>query len=302
MSFNDPLEYGGGRNQFWLRIHENDESVSLTVNAMTKNLINYFYPEIVQCNSRGWKPTRNQNGNYNLWIRDSDMDWYVYEQLKKWAEKNQKRIWLSTNKNTRLFFGGGELDYCVAYDWNYDVKTRGDAAIKNQIRTAVGEAEYQMKYQNPSKLKKEMFSNLLKRSIMECVECLPYEMDDFIVTAIPAVELGQHKPAWRLAEYVSHEMKIPMIPLTIRDKPSMKSESFENRVRIWQSILRNQCMFPVHEDVKKAVHGRNILIIDDLYQSGASVWCLAEFLKNDLNANIVVAATVVKSLRDGDNS
>lgn len=46
---------------------------------------------------------------------------------------------------------------------------------------------------------------------------------------------------------------------------------------------------------------RIAFVIDDLYQSGASIWCFAEYLKECCDARTVIAITPVKALKDGGN-
>ena len=46
---------------------------------------------------------------------------------------------------------------------------------------------------------------------------------------------------------------------------------------------------------------KDVIIIDDLYQSGVSMWSYAKFLKS-LGAKRVMGISAVKSLRDSDNT
>jgi phosphoribosylpyrophosphate synthetase len=48
------------------------------------------------------------------------------------------------------------------------------------------------------------------------------------------------------------------------------------------------------------VKKKTVLIVDDLYQSGTSIWAYAEYLKF-LGASKVFAIVSVKSLKDSDN-
>lgn len=47
--------------------------------------------------------------------------------------------------------------------------------------------------------------------------------------------------------------------------------------------------------------GKNIVIVDDLYQSGVTMWQYARYLKSQ-GANQVWGLVCVKSLRDSDNT
>ena len=48
------------------------------------------------------------------------------------------------------------------------------------------------------------------------------------------------------------------------------------------------------------VSGKTIVVVDDLFQSGASMWCYSEYLKR-MGAKHVLGLVCVKSLRDTDN-
>ena len=78
----------------------------------------------------------------------------------------------------------------------------------------------------------------------------------------------------------------------------MKELPLNEKVRVWREIYaeRGSVLMPY------GIQNTNVLIIDDLYQSGTSIWCLAETLKLQYRARTVLGATVVKSLRDGDNT
>lgn len=90
----------------------------------------------------------------------------------------------------------------------------------------------------------------------------------------------------------------PFIKATLKsEKPQMKEQTVEDKVRIWRKIFCNEDMLDFSDDIL----GANILIIDDLYQSGASIWCFAEYLKECCDARTVIAITPVKALKDGGN-
>ena len=58
----------------------------------------------------------------------------------------------------------------------------------------------------------------------------------------------------------------------------MKEQTIEDKIRIWRHIFTDGDMLEFSSNIR----GTNILIIDDLYQSGASIWCFAEYLKRML--------------------
>lgn len=289
------IDYTRDRSLFWLKIYEEDGSTRLYANNTVKRLMDYFFPQLIDCSPTGWKPSANYPNIYNLWIPDNCMDLQMFDEFNIWAAKAHQHIWLGTNSYTNAYFNGSELDYCIAADWNFVFGT--------DKRTPVGEAEYQLKYQWPKGYVDEEscveYAQLLIVAIMDCIQCLPFDPRNTVITTIPAVRTKQNKLSWLLAKKISNALEVPFIGLTLKyDKPQIKQQSIEDKVKIWRNIFSDGESLSLSSEI----YDKNILIIDDLYQSGASIWCLAEFLKDACKAQNVLATTAVKSLRDGDNT
>lgn len=279
------------RSRFWLRIYDNESATTLACSDTTRKLIDCAFPHLEADSPKGWKVINN-NGN-SLWLPNDCYFEQDIEELKVWAEETNKYIWLGTNKNTNKYFSGSELDLCVANDWNYDFET--------QQRTLVGEAEWQLKYHSAelSDENKRKYVRILANAVLECVSALPVDFRNFIVTTIPATEFNQRKLSWALARFISRTTSLPFVGLTLsREKPQMKNLSLENKVITWRKIYSDDNWVIVPNDIE----GKNVLIIDDLFQSGASVFCLAEFLKECVGCAEVMAVTSVKAQKDGDNT
>lgn len=287
-------EFKRNRSNFYLKIRNNTNCINLYANEMVMHLLNIIARELVDSSPIGWSESRNYSYLYNLWIPNDKLDKELLQDVIDWCEYANSYIWLSTNKNTRDFFDGNEIDFCLALDWNYDLYKKN--------RTPLGEAEYQLKYQLPKGYLEtndaKKFKKALKTALYSSIECLPFDIQDFLVTTIPAVEEKQDKLSWKMAEWVSKKYNIDFLKATLSiTKPQMKEQKVENKIQIWREIYRE----PSNIYLSHNITGRNILIVDDLYQSGASIWCYAEMLKS-LKANVVIAVTSVKSLRDGDNT
>lgn len=186
------------------------------------------------------------------------------------------------------------MDYCLAADWNMYFGTRE--------RTPIGEAEYQLKYNLPRGVlsieETAGFADTLASAICNCAACLPFNLRNFIVTAIPAVTANQNKLAWKLAKYTANKVGASFMQATLtQGKPQMKEKSISDKIHIWRKILADKDALELSHKVRE----ERILIVDDLYQSGASIWCFAEFLKEECGAKKVIAITSVKALKDGDN-
>ena len=288
------IEYKRDRSKFWLKIFDDEmDHTNISANRMVKELLQGISPQLISCSPKGWRKSLHYADNYNLWIPNDQMDWEALELVEAWAEKANQHIWLGTNKNTASYFNGDEVDYCLAADWNIN--------FGFQKRTIIGEAEYQLKYNSPRNvLSKEEASNywsILSDSILDCISCLPINLADFIILSMPSVKENQTKLAWQLAQYIAQIKNCPFVKATLQiDKPEMKAQSFDNKIRIWRDIFVNNRL-----EFSSNICGANILIIDDLYQSGASIWCFAKYLKECWNARAVIAITLVKALKDGGN-
>lgn len=289
------IEYKKTRSKFWLKIFDDEAThTNISANKMVMGLLQEISPHLISCSPKGWKESSNIPGNYNLWIPNDRMDWEALENVETWAERANQHIWLGTNKNTAPYFCGDEVDYCLAADWNID--------LESQKRTIIGEAEYQLKYNLPKELiNKEdahQYASLLTTAVLDCIACLPINLSNFVVVSIPATEEKQKKLAWKLAEHIAKKIDRPFIKATLKsEKPQMKEQTVEDKVRIWRKIFCDEDMLDFSDDIL----GANILIIDDLYQSGASIWCFAKYLKECCDARTVIAITPVKALKDGGN-
>jgi predicted amidophosphoribosyltransferase len=89
-----------------------------------------------------------------------------------------------------------------------------------------------------------------------------------------------------------------MEPKLRNSKPQMKELNVQQKVSTWSSIYG----VPGNVDCGTvSFSGRDVVIVDDLYQSGVSMWAYAKFLKES-GANRVFGLAGVKSMRDSDNT
>lgn len=285
------LEITKSRSNFWLAIYDNGGSVNIAATDLTKDLMSSKYPSLCNRSPKGWRLSK-KGDFYNLWLPCDCFDDKEIEELINWAQRVNFHIWLKLNKNTEDYFLGDELDFCVASDWYYE--------MDSQTYTKIGNAENLMKYHEDSlreEVKKEQ-KKILKKALNDCIECFPFSLEDYVVTTIPAIEEKQTKIAWRSAQYVSLKYGLDFIPIgLLEDKPEIKHLPVEDKIKVWREIFSN----PENLILEKSFSDKNILIVDDMYQSGASIWCLAEYLKSEFGVKKVVAVTLVKSARDDEN-
>jgi orotate phosphoribosyltransferase-like protein len=90
---------------------------------------------------------------------------------------------------------------------------------------------------------------------------------------------------------------VPFIDADLHcEKPGLKGLTVEEKIPVWQDLYNEEgCV-----QLSGSVEDRLVVVIDDLYQSGATLWMYAKFLKEQ-GATHVIGLPCVKSLRDSDN-
>lgn len=284
-------QYKRERSGFWVNIFENDDnSYNISTNKKYVELINYFFPILEFCSPTKWKESGNYQNMSNLWLPDGSYNQNYINEFMEWCDAAIHNVlWLELNKNICQYFSN-ELDYCIASDFNY---------IYGNGRTEMGEAEYQLKYNigNISKDVRKEYANYIMNKMLDNCKYIPIvDLQDWYISPMPATESGKMKMAWYMAEAIARNLKIPFVDaMLICEKPQMKELSVENKILIWDNIYQNNKI-----RINRDIRDKNILVIDDLYQSGATIWQYAKYLKEN-GASSVFGLVCVKSLKDSDN-
>ncbi|MFO0969136.1 MAG: hypothetical protein U0793_26575 [Gemmataceae bacterium] len=186
-----------------------------------------------------------------------------------------------------------ELDFCLALDFTKPTPTTED-------RTEIGELEYHAKYHQSSEAIGE-----LQKELTFAVRSLPPDaisrprlltyvpsnaVQDFCLPALLSRGIVDMLPRtfWSDAE--------PLVtPRLVVAKTSAKNLAVDKKIAIWTRIVRSDGI-----RLSRDVENCSVVVVDDLYQSGASLWSFAKYLKSR-GARSVVGVTCVKSLRDTDN-
>ena len=279
------------RSDFWITVHENDGAYNISTKTEYIDIINYFFPMLEKRSPTKWKESKKYEGMSTLWLPQDHYDRDVIAKFIDWCEHvTNDVLWLGLNRNIREYFKD-ELDYCIAVDFNI---------VYGESRTEIGEAEYQLKY-NAAQLsedeKKKYIDVLMDKMLSSCAYVPFGKKEDWYVSPMPATEAGREKMAWKMAEEMGRRLEIPFLRAALFTyKPQMKNVSVEERIRIWRKIYQSGAV-----SVNQPLGGKKVLIIDDLYQSGTTMWEYAGFLKS-LGAECVFGAVCVKSLKDRDNT
>lgn len=290
MSYN--YKFKQKRSFFYLTSFENDENITLVTNKFTKKLIRRCQYEIENLSPTGFKKSKNYNDLYTLWIPNDRINFDILDDFIEWAIACNSCVWVKLNRYTMDHFEEGVLDFCICSDWNFNF----DGVSGH---TEIGNVEYRLKYVgNISEDDIKIIEEYLNKCLF-CINGYDDDIDNILITTIPATVEKQNKPSWKLAEYVADSLNAAFLTATLfRDKPQMKALSVSDKIKSWRKIYAdNQVELSIDID---SLNGKTVIIVDDLYQSGTSMWCYAEYLKS-VGVSHILGIAMVKSLKDSDN-
>lgn len=270
------------RSQLYAHLNEYDNgAMSFFVSSDTyPDLFTFAFPDIVKKAPKGW----SQKKMAYLWFPPDALDQGDLDSIQGWKDRFESYVLLGLNEHIEGHFTD-ELDFCMALDFNFDPGA--------EKRTVFGEAEYQLKYKSSSPHLK-----VLGYALIDAIADLPIPpefRDSFCISCIPAPAEQRTVPR-RLATGIAKKMSVDFIDAELQcPKEPLKGVAVEEKIPIWQDLYDNGCV-----SLNGDVSDRLVVIIDDLYQSGATMWAYAGFLKTQ-GAKHVFGLPCVKSLRDSDN-
>ncbi len=172
------------------------------------------------------------------------------------------------------------LDLSIALSEHY---------IDSETRTKIGELEYLAKY----KFDKDALDNLVN-IVKEFISTTPFYSETTVICSIPPSINGNSNLPTKISTEVSKLMGLEYIGNSIRwgkNKSQLKELSFDEK---WAELEKADIL--VNVDVK----GKNIILVDDLYQSGTTLQYVAMKLKES-GAKKIYGLCIVKSRKDNDN-
>jgi predicted amidophosphoribosyltransferase len=269
------------RSQLQSHLNEYEDHVTFFVSSDTyPELFSFRFPEVVAKAPNGWR----QKKMAYLWFPSGALAEEDLENINEWREKYKHYVLLGLNQHIDDYFSD-ELDFCMALDFNYD-----PAAEK---RTIFGEAEYQLKYQ-----KSRQHFQVLGHALVEAVADLPIPIDyqdNYCISCVPGSPT-EASVQYSLASAVAKKLGVDFVDADLHcPKPGLKGITVAQKIPIWQNLYNEGCI-----QISGSVEDRLVVVIDDLYQSGATLWMYAKFLKEQ-GATHVIGLPCVKSLRDSDN-
>lgn len=172
----------------------------------------------------------------------------------------------------------------------------------NLLRSLLGYTEFMLKYRIYDIANNiDFFFNILLNAIIDCLVILPLNMENIYFTTIPfnINENENDKLSYNLVQKISSMLYNYNVFFLKCYKPSFKNKTLNDKIDIWNEIYSDTSKFKFTGKVD--IMDKDVIIIDDLYQSGVSMWSYAKFLKS-LGAKRVMGISAVKSLRDSDNT
>ena len=272
----------------WHKFEEKEDgSHILVMPEYYSKLFENQYPNIMVKSNTGWRETKS---GINMFAFFKGLSVEDFETIKHFLEDYEKLVVIGINENLTPYFGD-ELDSCIDLDYHF---THG-------VRSVIGELEYRAKYKKSwfaiRKLAKLLAMNIHKLPIANSVTAP-------LLTYIPVYGDQQFHLAKKLATKTFNYIKRKNIlsesisfiePSLTEEKPKLKNTKVAEKFSIWENIIENDRI-----TLLDSVGDRTVIIIDDLYQSGTTIWSFAKFLKAR-GAKSVHGIICVKTRGDTDN-
>lgn len=192
-------------------------------------------------------------------------------------------VLLKKNEHIAPYFDD-ELDHCFALNYNL----AEDRDIGETGHTKYGRLEHEAKEHKS----KEALTELIEAFANICEKDPVYRRARIVMPIPPNPSKTFHLPvelAKALSERTSKKDGSSMIR-KIKETRRMQELPFEEKTKELKGAI----------EIIGDVEGKSIVLIDDLYQSGFTMWTIAKLLKRK-GAQRVLGLACVKSWRDTDN-
>jgi predicted amidophosphoribosyltransferase len=243
---------------------------------------------IVKKSNTGWHESKSGKTRL-LFFTDLTPD--DIESINAFIGDYSQFILVGRSDNVAWYFSS-ELDFCMAIDYTFKSGER-------ETRTDIGELKHQAKYCQKLQLTPQIVILMLPafQRLMNLIG------EPVSVTYLPPVRGSDYclpellaKGLYNLYSVSHQDSDVDILNARLKSrKPSFKNMSFKSKVRKCRKVYSES-----NVQFDGNVTGRNVLIIDDLYQSGASMWSFAGCLKS-LGAAHVAGLVCVKTWGDRDN-
>ena len=250
------------------------------------------HSDIMRKSNTGWRSTEGDY-KYAYFI---DLTEEEARSVNFFCQDYQQYVLLGLSDNLKDVCED-ELDFCLALDYNSD----SPESLRHGKRTEIGELIYQIKYRKKIVKSSELVEHLiqaLKRILRNklngdiSISYIPTDRRNKFY--LPRSLAGSLIASGRFQEIL--DSRNPLIETTlIKWKAEAKDLHINMKIKLWENMYTNN-----NVEIDTDVSGRNIVVVDDLYQSGTTMWLYAKFLK-EKGAAQVIGLSCVKTLRDTHN-
>lgn len=265
----------------------------LTLPDMYAKLFEQQEPALFQKVQQGWQDKDEQSG---MKVCLCNFDEPEVRAVEAFISDFGQWIILGLGNRLKPFFAD-ELDWCIALDLNAD----SPEAMSKFQRTPIGQLEFRAKYEE-SERALAVISEHMNRLLRRVCRTLPEE--PYSLSYIPSSAGKKYDLPKELVRRLEEKLRATPIsnkpmhavhPVLTTDKPDLKKLPLADKVATWKKLQESKSI-----EFTGEVAGRTVIVIDDLYQSGATIWSYAGYLKS-MGAAAVIGLVCVKSCRDTDN-
>jgi hypothetical protein len=279
--------------QWVVFVQEGERSWKLVLPLYYAGLFEVSFPSLLKKAVNGFQDSSTGKTRIARFANLEDPDLKKIGGFIDWYERG---VCLSTNKHLNPVFSD-ELDFCLALDY---IRSNPKAD-----RTQIGEWLYRAKYHPDEQEVAEQAVAGLAKELCKAARMFPptrlgkprlliyvppYPAKRLYLPAALAQGVRQGMPDnfWGVANPL-------VVPTLTVMKQSAKNLTVDQKIAQWAKVVEEQGI-----KLSRPVRDCSVIIVDDLYQSGASLWSFAKYLKGQ-GAVTVIGLVCVKSLRDTDN-
>jgi len=247
-------------------------------------------PSLMAKSNTGWRDSKSGKTKFAYFKGLTPAE---IEIIKRFIRDYERLVILGLNKNIEQGFTD-ELDSCIALDYNFESR-------EHATRTEIGELVYRAKYKGSKGAVQKIVQHLesvIKRipgrkgGLQSCMSYIPPEPDK-------SYDLPRELAKLLVMKLEGTQLlrkEIPLVrPVLEVNKPIFKELMVGRKITAWEKILTEGKI-----RLSGSIEGCAVYVIDDLYQSGATMWSYAKYLKS-CGASAVFGLACVKTLRDTDN-
>ncbi len=284
-----------GRSNLIWHIFEKKSSNTwvLVLPTYYAELFSQLEPALMEKSSNGWRTAQSGRARY-MYLRDVTTD--DIDRIKQFvADYHQLRI-IGLSDILYDHFSD-ELDFCLALDVNALTPEDYD---RNR-RTEIGELLHRIKYRGMLGIAPRLVQRL-ERAFFRIPHLANHK--NICLSYIPPDPQKDFDLPMVLTELLSRtrvmisvlKKDVPVVhPVMKKPKPAIKEINWERKIKVWERIYQKG-----HVSLNENVNNCAVCVIDDLYQSGTTMWSYAGFLKSQ-GAEAVYGLTCVKTLSDRSN-